>query len=33
MLASRGSHDVDLEAMQAGAADYLIKGSQRLKTS
>lgn len=26
MLTGRGSHDVDVEAMQAGAADYLIKG-------
>ena len=26
MLTGRGSHDVDLEAMQAGAADYLVKG-------
>jgi DNA-binding NtrC family response regulator len=26
MLTGRGSHAVDLEAMQAGAADYLIKG-------
>ena len=26
MLTGRGSHDVDIEAMQAGAADYLIKG-------
>jgi PAS domain S-box-containing protein len=26
MLTGRGSHDVDIEAMRAGAADYLIKG-------
>ena len=26
MLTGRGSHDVDVEAMQAGAADYLVKG-------
>ena len=26
MLTGRGSHEVDIEAMQAGAADYLIKG-------
>ena len=26
MLTWRGSHQVDLEAMQAGAADYLVKG-------
>ena len=26
MLTGRGSHEVDLEAMQAGAADYLVKG-------
>ena len=26
MLTGRGSHDVDLDAMRAGAADYLIKG-------
>ena len=26
MLTGRGSHAVDLEAMQAGAADYLVKG-------
>ena len=26
MLTGRGNRDVDLEAMQAGAADYLIKG-------
>jgi FixJ family two-component response regulator len=26
MLTGRGSHQVDLEAMQAGAADYLVKG-------
>ena len=26
MLTGRGSHDVDIEAMQAGAADYLVKG-------
>lgn len=26
MLTGRGSHDVDLEAMQTGAADYLVKG-------
>ena len=26
MLTGRGSHEVDIEAMQAGAADYLVKG-------
>ncbi len=26
MLTGRGSHEVDVEAMQAGAADYLVKG-------
>ena len=26
MLTGRGSHDVDLQAMRAGAADYLVKG-------
>ena len=26
MLTGRGSHDIDIEAMQAGAADYLVKG-------
>ena len=26
MLTGRGNHDVDLEAMRAGAADYLVKG-------
>lgn len=26
MLTGRGSHEVDLEAMRAGAADYLVKG-------
>jgi PAS domain S-box-containing protein len=26
MLTGRGSHDVDLQAMGAGAADYLVKG-------
>ena len=26
MLTGRGSHDVDIEAMRAGAADYLVKG-------
>jgi DNA-binding response OmpR family regulator len=26
MLPGRGSHEVDIEAMQAGAADYLVKG-------
>ena len=26
MLTGRGSHAVDMEAMQAGAADYLVKG-------
>ncbi len=26
MLTGRGSHDVDMEAMRAGAADYLVKG-------
>jgi hypothetical protein len=26
MLTGRGSHDVDPEAMQAGAAYYLVKG-------
>ena len=26
MLTGRGNHEVDLEAMQAGAADYLVKG-------
>ena len=26
MLTGRGSHDVDVEAMQVGAADYLVKG-------
>ncbi len=26
MLTGRGSRDVDIEAMQAGAADYLVKG-------
>ena len=26
MLTGRGSHEVDMEAMQAGAADYLVKG-------
>lgn len=27
MLTGRGSRDVDLEAMEAGASDYLVKGS------
>ena len=27
MLTGRGSHEVDMEAMQAGAADYLVKGT------
>jgi len=26
MLTGRGSHEVDLEAMEAGASDYLVKG-------
>jgi PAS domain S-box-containing protein len=26
MLTGRGSHDVDVEAMKAGASDYLVKG-------
>jgi len=26
MLTGRGSHDIDLDAMRAGAADYLVKG-------
>ncbi len=26
MLTGRGSHEVDKEAMRAGAADYLVKG-------
>ena len=26
MLTGRGNHEVDIEAMQAGAADYLVKG-------
>ena len=26
MLTGRGSHGIDIEAMQAGAADYLVKG-------
>ena len=26
MLTGRGSHEIDIEAMQAGAADYLVKG-------
>jgi PAS domain S-box-containing protein len=26
MLTGHGSHEVDIEAMQAGAADYLVKG-------
>lgn len=26
MLTGRGDHDIDIEAMQAGAADYLVKG-------
>lgn len=26
MLTGRGSHDVDIEAMRSGAADYLVKG-------
>jgi ActR/RegA family two-component response regulator len=27
MLTGRGSRSVDLEAMRAGAADYLVEGS------
>ena len=26
MLTGRGSHEIDIEAMEAGAADYLVKG-------
>jgi PAS domain S-box-containing protein len=26
MLTGRGNHEIDIEAMQAGAADYLVKG-------